>query len=317
MRVNSPAGVPARVTSTRPLPANVPAPQARSNVVPFTSRLATAERLDDAPTEIGAISALTAPALDPFKVPPAAAPAPAFVAPAASPLDRPASTVPSSSAAASQSFDRSRKQPPWAIIAMIAGSVAFGSVAAVSLFLKPSPPPAPAAVAPPPTAAPVVPAAPTPTAAPTVDPAPAASVAAAPTAHAGGAQHAATAPTSTGRSLDLHSLAGSNVAPGEEPGGDAPAAAGQCLSGGQVQQVIQNHQLAIRRSCWERNPTVKPTVNVSVSMTVGADGSAQGVSASGDEISVAKCIENDVRGWRFPAMGCSQRTGFSFKFVRQ
>jgi predicted Zn finger-like uncharacterized protein len=319
MRVNNPAGVPARVTSTRPLPANAPAPLARSNVVPFTSRLATAERLEDAPTEIGAIGALTAPAVDPFKVPPAAAPAPAFVAPAAaaSAADRPPSTVPSSSAAASQSFDRSRKQPPWAIIAMIAGSVAFGSVAAVSLFLKPSPPPAPVAVAPPPTAAPVVQAPAPPTVAPTVDPAPSASVAAAPTTHLGGTGHAASAPTSTGRSLDLHSLAGSNVAPGEEPGGDAPAAAGQCLSGGQVQQVIQNHQLAIRRSCWERNPTVKPTVNVSVSMTVGADGSAQGVSASGDEISVAKCIENDVRGWRFPAMGCSQRTGFSFKFVRQ
>ena len=52
-------------------------------------------------------------------------------------------------------------------------------------------------------------------------------------------------------------------------------------------------------------------------MTVGADGSAQGVSASGDEPSVAKCIENDVRGWHFPAMGCSQKTGFPFKFVRQ
>ena len=83
------------------------------------------------------------------------------------------------------------------------------------------------------------------------------------------------------------------------------------------QQVIGNHQLAIRRACWERNPTVKPTVNVSVSLTVGPDGSAQNVSTSGDELSVAKCIENDVRGWRFPAMGCSQKTGFSFKFVRQ
>lgn len=84
-----------------------------------------------------------------------------------------------------------------------------------------------------------------------------------------------------------------------------------------MQQVIGLHQLAIRRSCWERNPTVKPTVNVSVSLTVGPDGSAQNVSTSGDEISVAKCIENDVRGWHFPAMGCSQKTGFSFKFVRQ
>jgi predicted Zn finger-like uncharacterized protein len=335
MRTNTSSVPSARMgTSSRPMPTNAPGPMARSNVVPFTSRLATAERLDDAPTEIGAMSALTAAALDPFKVPAGPTPAPvatalerppvaaAFVAPAAA---GPASVVPGSVAAASTpTVDRGRKQPPWAVIALIAGSVAFGSVAAVTLFLRPAPPPAVVATPLPPvtTAAPVIPTSSAATLVPPADPAPVATTTAAPTAHApsaGGAPHVAAPPANTGRSLDLHSLAGgSNVAPGEDPGGgDAPAAAGQCISGGQVQQVIQNHQLAIRRSCWERNPTAKPTVNVSVSMTVGADGSAQSVSASGDEISVAKCIENDVRGWRFPAMGCSQRTGFSFKFVRQ
>jgi hypothetical protein len=148
--------------------------------------------------------------------------------------------------------------------------------------------------------------------------APSAAIVHGPVAMSGGS-HAAPAPTTNGRSLDLHSFTGgSNVAPTDDPsGGDAPAAPGQCLSGGQVQQVIGLHQLAIRRTCWERNPTVKPTVNVAVSLTVGPDGSAQNVSTSGDEASVAKCIENDVRSWHFPAMGCSQKTGFSFKFVRQ
>ena len=128
----------------------------------------------------------------------------------------------------------------------------------------------------------------------------------------------ATATAGGGRSLDLHSLTqNSNVAPAAEDPGDGPKAPGQCFSQGQVQSVIALHQVAIRRSCWERDPTTKPTVNVSVSMTIGADGSPQGVAASGDEGSVAKCIENDVRGWHFPSMGCSQKTGFSFKFVRQ
>jgi predicted Zn finger-like uncharacterized protein len=329
-RVNTTSTVPARVTSQRPLPVNTPAPAARSNVVPFTARLATAERLDDAPTEIGAISALTAAALDPFKVPPAAAPVPAV----ATTLERPAVVAAMSVAATSAAagsvaqasalpVERPRKPLSVAAIALIGASIAFGGVAAVALFIKPAPAPTPVAapLPPVPTAAPVAPAPSAATLAPPVDSTPAATTTASPAAHgpiAAGSPHPAAAPTSTGRSLDLHSLAGgSNVAPGEEPGGEAPAAAGQCISGGQVQQVIQNHQLAIRRACWERNPTAKPTVNVSVSMTVGADGSAQGVSASGDEISVAKCIENDVRGWRFPAMGCSQRTGFSFKFVRQ
>ncbi len=317
------SGVASRVSSSRPM--HTPAPAAaRSNVVPFTSRLATAERLDDAPTEIGEMPKLAAAVADPFALPVPAAAAAAAMAP---PGDKPPIVASVSLAPSRPAGERSRKQPPWIVIAMIAGAVAFGAVAALSIFTKPAPAPAPVAqgaAAPPtaPTAAP--PPAATAVAMASAEPATSITLTpAGPAAHGsvamGGAPHASTAPANPGRSLDLHSLTGSNVAPGEDPGGggDAPAAAGQCLSGGQVQQVIGLHQLAIRRTCWERNPTVKPTVNVSVSLTVGPDGSAQGVSTSGDELSVAKCIENDVRGWHFPAMGCSQKTGFSFKFVRQ
>lgn len=102
----------------------------------------------------------------------------------------------------------------------------------------------------------------------------------------------------------------------DDIGGDTRAP-DPCFSQGQVQSVIGMHQLAIRRSCWERDPTPKPEINVSVSMTIGTDGSTQNVAASGDESSVAQCVENDVRGWHFPAMGCAQKTRFSFKFVRQ
>jgi predicted Zn finger-like uncharacterized protein len=319
MRTSS-ANISSRVSS-RPL--HTPAaPPARSNVVPFTSRLATAERLDDAPTEIGEMPRLAAAVPDPFAAPPPSLALPAPPSAAMAPPDRP--PIVASLAPPSRS-ERSRKQPPWIVIAMIAGAVAFGAVAALSIFIKPAPAPAPIAqgAAAPPTATTAAPSATVAAAAPPTEPTE--SVAPAPTGPAahgpvamGGAPHAAAGPATPGRSLDLHSLTGGNIAPGEDPGGgQAPAAAGQCLSGGQVQQVIGLHQLAIRRSCWERNPTVKPTVNVSVSLTVGPDGSAQSVSTSGDEISVAKCIENDVRGWHFPAMGCSQKTGFSFKFVRQ
>jgi predicted Zn finger-like uncharacterized protein len=323
MRTSAASAIPSRVSPSRPV--HTPPPAARSNVVPFTARLATAERLDDAPTEIGAFPAgLAAAVVDPFAVP-AATPARAAAAAMAPPGEKPP-IVASVSLGASPAIDR-RKQPPWIVIAMIAGAVAFGAVAALSIFTKPAPPPAVVAqgAAAPPTA--MTAAAQPTTAAPVIaptDPTPTGSTAqAGPAAHGpviatGGVTHATTAPVAPGRSLDLHSLTGGNVAPSDDPGsGDAPAAAGQCLSGGQVQQVIGLHQLAIRRACWERNPTAKPTVNVSVALTVGPDGSAQNVSTSGDEASVAKCIENDVRGWRFPAMGCSQKTGFSFKFVRQ
>jgi predicted Zn finger-like uncharacterized protein len=320
-RTGPTSSVPARVSPSRPLP--TPAP--RSNVVPINARLATAERLDDAPTEIGELPKFAPAAVpDPFAVPPAGPTAPAAIA---LPGDKAPLVASASLAPPSRSADeRSRKQPPWIIIAMIAGAVAFGAVAALSIFVKPAPATTPAAqgAAAPPTVAAPAPASAAPVA--TTAPEPAASVAAAPSTTAahgpvvamGGGHAAPATPTTPGRSLDLHSITGGNVAPTEDPGGgDAPAAPGQCLSGGQVQQVIGLHQLAIRRSCWERNPTVKPTVNVSVALTVGPDGSAQSVSTSGDEASVAKCIENDVRTWHFPAMGCSQKTGFSFKFVRQ
>jgi hypothetical protein len=109
------------------------------------------------------------------------------------------------------------------------------------------------------------------------------------------------------------------VAPVDDNGGpgDTPKAPGQCLSEGQVRQVIGLHSVGLRRACWERSTSQRPSANVTVSLTIGADGAPQGVSASGDEPAVASCIAGDVRNWRFPAMGCSQQTSIPFHFVRQ
>jgi hypothetical protein len=133
---------------------------------------------------------------------------------------------------------------------------------------------------------------------------------------AGGAKPAASAKPG---GVDLRGLLGAsgpNVAvdPGAQESARAP---GQCLSSGQVQNVVGMHQVSVRRTCWDRNPTTKPAVNVNVSLTIGADGSAQNVSGSGDEPSVATCIANDARSWRFPAMGCSQPVSIPFHFIRQ
>ncbi|HZU84399.1 MAG TPA: hypothetical protein VE987_15825 [Polyangiaceae bacterium] len=186
-------------------------------------------------------------------------------------------------------------------------------------------PPA-AAVAAPPTATPAAPAA------PTAEPVEAVATAAAPRAAKPAprpAAAAAAAPANTeasgagagggGRMLDLHGLTQSvsSVTPTDEPGADAPKGPAQCISAGQVQQVLTMRMPGIKRSCWERNPSSKPIVNVNVSMDIGPDGTPQNVTSSGDEPSIAKCIENDVRGWRFPAMGCSQKTQIPFKLVRQ
>jgi hypothetical protein len=296
---------------------------ARSNVVPITSRLATAEKLDDGRVSVAAAGVEPAALVvaDPFAPSPTAAIAP----PAASNI--PSASIPAPAALPGE-FAGTKRPTNWIAIGMVAAFAAFGAVAAVAVFFRSAAPapansPGQAIVGPATGATTAATAMSTTTSAPVDSTVASASPSGqkafalnAPRMNAGpGASTAAAG----GRSLDLHSLTqNSSVAPtSDDPGTDGPKAPGQCFSQGQVQQVIGLHQLAIRRSCWERDPTTKPTVNIGVSLTIGPDGSAQNVSASGDEQSVARCIENDVRGWHFPAMGCSQKTGFSFKFVRQ
>jgi predicted Zn finger-like uncharacterized protein len=296
-----------------------PSPLPRSNVVPFMSRLATAERLDEAVqdrTSPVPRQQLPAPqawrasvAPDPFAT---AAPAVASPSLVAGPLP---STVP----------PPRKTSPNWFALAMVAGAVAFGVTAAIAIVIRPAPPPAPVSG--------TVPGAPSTVAAPATAAvtAPAASEVAepvtnqvipavrGPTAY-GGPKAAATATTANpGRSLDLHALTQNspNVTPIDDSANEAPKPSGQSLTEGQVRQVMALHQVAIGRVCWDRNPTAKSVVNVNVALTVGPDGSAQNVTATGDEPSVTKCIENDVRGWHFPATGSAQKIAIPFKFVRQ
>lgn len=348
----SPAGPP-RAPARAPVSPHAgpaPAAAARSNVVPITSRLATAEKIEQEPTD-DMTRPYTGPPItpdgpmreaapharepsvvpDPFAAPPAAAArgssAPAAMAPPGQAVMAQMALTPEAAIAAAQAALPQRKAPNWAAIAMVAAAIAFGVTTPIALFVGRAPAPAPVVVQ-----VPATPAQPTasaasvtPTAGADSSTPPDTTATAAPTKGPiamGSPPKPGSAGSNAGASpghgpLDLHGLTGNSVTPTEEPGESGPKAPGQCFSSGQVTQVIGLHQPGIRRACWERNPTTKPTVNVSVSLTIGPDGSPQAVSANADESSVAKCVENDVRSWRFPAMGCSQQTSFSFHFVRQ
>jgi predicted Zn finger-like uncharacterized protein len=288
-----PPGQRAAMPRSAPLAAT---PPPRSNVVAISSRLATAEKL----TEPAAVSL-------PATLPQPAAPG------IDSQVATPSSVLP----------PPPRREVPWIPILMVVCGLGFSVTLGLALAPKLSelmhgpaaPPPMPSsAMAPAAIPSAVV-----------ATPLPAADISSAPivtaptkgTPASGSVARAAPTPTATGRSLDLHGLGGNGVALADDPSGDGPKAAGQCLSEGQVQRVVQLHMVAVRRSCWERSQATKASVNINVSLTVGADGSAQAVNASGDDPSVAKCIENDVRGWRFPAMGCTQKTSIPFKFLLQ
>jgi predicted Zn finger-like uncharacterized protein len=324
LRPSAPLGSPSvspRAPSQRVGPAAVGGQLPRSNVVPITSRLATAERLDE---PVPNPFAPRPPAAQPIERPIAAAPeALAFVPPAA-PAAVPA---PERVTYASVPPRSSRKGPPWIVFGMIGMFIAFGITAAILVVPTLTRPPAPVAtVAPPPSASPPPTPAVSATAAPTTE-----IVAAAPTStatatgprtggRAAGGTGASAAPSATsgGKGLDLSGLTGGpRVAPTDELSGDGNRAPGQCLTEGQVSQTLAQHQIALRRTCWERNPSAKGSANVTVSLTVGGDGTAQNVSSTGDDPSVAHCIENDVKNWHFPAMGCSQKIAVPFKFVRQ
>lgn len=355
----SPAPAEARERPAKPAPparapgrTTPPAPAARSNVVPITSRLATAEKIEQEPTD-DMTRPYTGPPItpdrpspaphakdplvvpDPFASPPLAGQAaagktaaPSAIAPTTGPAVMSAMAVsPDAAMAAAQAAFPQRKQTNWAAIAMVAAAVAFGITTPIALFVGRAPAPTPVVVQ-----VPASPAQPTVSAATVAAPSPPTDSAATPettatptpakgpVAMGGPARSGATNNAGAGPAhgpLDLHGLTGNAVTPTDDTGDNGPKAPGQCFSSGQVTQVIGLHQPGIRRACWERNPTTKPTVNVSVSLTIGPDGSPQSVSANADESSVAKCVENDVRSWRFPAMGCSQQTSFSFHFVRQ
>lgn len=287
-----PPGQRAAMPRAAPLAAT---PPPRNNVVAISSRLATAEKL----TEPAAVTL-------PAPIPQPAAPG------ADSQVAAPSSVVPTT-----------RRELPWIPILMVVCGLGFSVTLGLALAPKISElMHGPATPQPIPSSAVALTAVPssvsaTPQAAADISSAPVAPAPTKATPAGGSVARAAPAPTATGRSLDLHGLGGNGVALADDPSGDGPKAAGQCLSEGQVQRVVQLHMVAVRRACWERSQTTKASVNVNVALTVGADGSAQAVTASGDDPSVAKCIENDVRGWHFPAMGCTQKTSIPFKFLLQ
>lgn len=252
---------------------------------------------------------------DPFAVPaadPFAVKAPLPVAP----LTSSASFAPPPSVSAAPAPAR-RGAPLW-FWPVLAFAIVFGGFAAYRLIDKPQAErvivqvPTPAA----PTAAP----APTETAAP----APEASASAAPSAKATStaprvATGAATAPAATGpKTADLSGLLGGAGGPAVGGGSATGPSAGGGLDSATVQRIVRERSPGVKRACWERGGgDTKSSAKVNVAITVAANGRVQGAQATGDDPVVAKCIENQVRNWSFPAPGAETTINVPFVFVRQ
>jgi hypothetical protein len=305
---------------------------ARSNVVPINSRLATAERLDDAPPMVAPLappSAFTSTATmatDPFAVTEIAAmPSPGAVPfPVTAPMAMPAR------ASIASIPPPAPKQVPWIPIAMVAFAVAFGVVAAIAIFFKPAA--QTVQVVAPPTSSAIGAPSSTPSSAAAqqaMDELPATPDPNAPKGTTGSmASRGTSAPKTSAapiapagaKPLDpsiaaLISGAGDGPKLGGPSGG--PTGGGSSLTEEQLRTVVSMRSAGVKRSCWERGGSQASSANVTVSVVIAASGSVQSADGKGDDPVMNTCIEKAIRGWQFPPAGGTTKVDVPFHFVRQ
>lgn len=320
-----------------PSPSIAPAP-GRSNVVPL--RPAASASFDDlglktSATPSGSAAAFAAPAPAPMLAPlsPAAAMAPVadpFAAPPPAPIAAPVAppsnrmTPAAPSLVPPPSYETKKGVPLWFWPVLVL-ALGFGGGVAFLAF-RPQPAPAPVVIQMPTPTAPAATTAPVdrgdvPPPGPTTAE-PAATGEAKPKPGAVAAKGATPKPASDvpeKKGLDLGNLVsgssgGPNVGPSTGPGGGA----GGGLDQAGVERVVAVHRNGVKRTCWERGGgDQKSSVNVTITANVAANGSVSSTSSSGDDPVVAKCIENQVKTWQFPAPGSSTTINIPFKFVRQ
>jgi hypothetical protein len=215
---------------------------------------------------------------------------------------------------------------PWGPLAMLAAALAFGATGAIVVFYKKPPPPSITIVETQVTAPGVAPEVPTigstSSSSGTVLPAITATGNVALHGTSSGAIAAntpnpkASASASTG-AVDLKGLIGSGATgPANDTRGPGSSGGGGSLTSEDMQRTVSASAPGVKRRCWD-GAAATGSVSVTVNGTVGGDGHVQSASASGNDPAVAKCIENAVRSWKFPATGGTSTFSIPFKFVRQ
>jgi predicted Zn finger-like uncharacterized protein len=107
--------------------------------------------------------------------------------------------------------------------------------------------------------------------------------------------------------------------------GTAPVGGGGQLDGAQTQATVARYTGSVKRSCWQpaldaRDPNAPTSARVTLTISVGATGSVQNVTTSGDPRGypgLANCIAARVHAWQFPATGGSTTVNVPFVFAAQ
>jgi tRNA A-37 threonylcarbamoyl transferase component Bud32 len=87
-----------------------------------------------------------------------------------------------------------------------------------------------------------------------------------------------------------------------------------CVSEEQLEKLVHQHMTHLNRMCFERSESERPSVDVNATVAIGADGFPLSVTTTGDDPSVARCVETHVRLWHFPVVGCTQKISIPLRF---
>jgi predicted Zn finger-like uncharacterized protein len=327
----APAVRPSPVMPT-PRPAIAASATARSNVVPITSRRATAEKIEGALDEDIKFESEPAPAPAPAPAPSSeSSPLPSFETTTAAP--GPTQEVRHSRIA--ERIAESRRAHPalWIIAVLVGILVGMG----VMILLLPNATNKPAvAQAPTPTVSAAAPASSSPTAAAaenegttTIGPIEVSGAVA--KGSSGGTKGAKVTDTTTAGgpaaplSTSLTGLGGLVGGPSGPSGGSSQGSSGgNQLATADLERVVQSHRAFVKRQCWDsalsaRAPNSPSSARVSANITVARDGNVQSVNTSGGDgyPGLSSCVQSQVRSWKFPASDGSTTFTVPFVFAAQ
>jgi len=90
---------------------------------------------------------------------------------------------------------------------------------------------------------------------------------------------------------------------------------GSSLSTSDIQHVVQQNSRAVKDACWGPDGGASD-VRVTVEMNIAASGKVRSAFAAGNDRSVSRCIESQVKTWVFPASNGETKVNIPFHFVR-
>jgi hypothetical protein len=111
-------------------------------------------------------------------------------------------------------------------------------------------------------------------------------------------------------------LVGGPSAPKLDTSGPSPSGGG-AFDQAAIERVVNSRKAGVKRTCLERSNSTASSTKVTATITIAASGAVQNVSTAGDDPTVAKCIENQLRNWSFPPPGEVKTVQIPFVFVRQ